>query len=96
MDLHGSTLTPKCSRLGIYIYSYIDVDERFTLTRNVNKLKNCIYMYMEGMFKIIYMPNIGHDLLGFFFQFCKGGGLIIIVRGMDQIWLEVKQESIRF
>jgi hypothetical protein len=47
---------------------------------------------MEGMFKMIYMPNIDHDLLGFFFQFCKGGGLIIIARGMDQIWLELKQE----
>ncbi len=55
------------------------------------------HLHLHGsIFKMTYMPNIGHDLLGFFFQFCKGGGLIIIARGMDQIWLEVKQESTRF
>lgn len=56
-----------------------------TLTFYMFKVRHFICTYMEGMFEMIYMPNIGHDLLRFFFQFCRRGGLILIARGMDQI-----------
>jgi hypothetical protein len=57
LHLHGFTCFQMDwhNRLNIYT----NVDERFTLFHGVNKFQNFIYTYIEGMFKIIYMPNIG-------------------------------------